>query len=96
MSQAWGMDSMQALHSAMQAVRLALAPHAKKLKWDGGYAGNLGFPMAIPDLFGAKFSRRLERIVERETNQHGRAIERAARSGLRGRSKRVKKRKSST
>lgn len=75
--QAWGMDSMQALQSAMQAVRLALAPHARRLKWDGGAQGTLGFPMAVPDLFGARFSRRLERIVERETNQHGRALERA-------------------
>lgn len=84
--QAWGIDSMQALHSAMQAIRLMLAPHARKLTWEGGDRGNLGLPMTIPDLFGARFSRRLEVLVERETNRHGRALERDARRRSRSRS----------
>lgn len=75
--QAWGIDSMQALQSAMQAIRFALAPHAKKLAWVGSPADGLGFPMTIPELFGTKFSRRLEGLVERETNRFGRALERA-------------------
>jgi hypothetical protein len=77
--QAWGMDSMQALQSAMQAIRLVLAPHTKRLRWDGREQGSLGFPMAIPEIFGVRFSRRLERMVEQETNRFGRSLERAGR-----------------
>jgi hypothetical protein len=77
--QAWGVDSVQALQSAMQAIRLVLEPHADALEWLGGQGGTLGFPKSIPDSFGVKLSRRLEKLVERETNRHARTLERAGR-----------------
>jgi hypothetical protein len=80
--QASGIDSMQALQLAMQAVRKALLPYAKQLRWVGSEAGSLGFPMAIPEIFGVKFSQRLEGIVQRETDRFGRSLERAGRRAI--------------
>jgi hypothetical protein len=73
--EAWGIDSMQALQNALQAIRLALAPHASSLKWEGGQDGWLGFPKAIPDLFGPTFTQRLEGMVDREVERFARTQE---------------------
>lgn len=73
--EAWGMDSIQALQNALQAIRLELTPHASNLNWAGGEDGWLGFPKMIPDLFGPAFSLRLEKLVERETDRFARALE---------------------
>lgn len=77
--QAWGVDAIQALQSAMQAIRVELEPHAEGLEWLGGQGGTLGFPKMIPDAFGPKLSRRLEKLVDRETDRHARALMRAGR-----------------
>ncbi|WP_373691650.1 DUF6968 family protein [Hyalangium versicolor] len=77
--QSWGIDAIQALQLAMQGIRKALLPHVKRLRWGGSEAGGLGFPMAIPESFGVKFSRRVERMVQLETDRFGRALERAGR-----------------
>ena len=77
--EAWGIDSMQALQNALQAIRLALAPHASRLKWEGGQDGWLGFPKAIPDLFGPTFTQRLEGMVDREVERFARTQEAAHR-----------------
>jgi uncharacterized protein DUF6968 len=77
--EAWGIDSMQALQNALQAIRLELAPHANTLSWVGGQDGWLGFPKVIPDLFGPKFTRRLEALVDRETDRFARALEATSR-----------------
>ncbi|MFY0527226.1 DUF6968 family protein [Archangium gephyra] len=73
--EAWGMDSMQALQNALQAIRLGLTPHAKALSWAGGQDGWLGFPKVIPDLFGPAFTLRLEKLVDRETDRFARTLE---------------------
>jgi hypothetical protein len=73
--EAWGMDSMQALQNALQAIRLDLTPHANGLSWAGGQDGWLGFPKVIPDLFGPAFTLRLEKLVERETDRFARSLE---------------------
>jgi len=75
--QAWGIDSMQALQNALQAIRIELAPHADNLRWEGGQEGWLGFSQTIPDLFGPKFTRHLEELVERETDRFARTLEAA-------------------
>src|SRR3712207_1676313 len=80
-SEAWGMDSMQALQNALQGIRLALTPHANTLSWAGGQEGWLGFPKVIPDLFGPTFTLRLEKLVERETDRFARALETAHQRG---------------
>ncbi|WP_257457767.1 DUF6968 family protein [Archangium lipolyticum] len=75
--QAWGIDSMQALQNALQAIRIELASHADDLRWEGGQDGWLGFSQTLPDLFGPKFTRRLERLVGRETDRFARTLEAA-------------------
>jgi hypothetical protein len=82
--QAFGIDAMQALQLAMQAIRKALHPYAKRLSWVGSPPGGLGFPMMIPEVFGVKFSQRLEGIVQRETDRLGRSLERASRNATGG------------
>jgi hypothetical protein len=78
--QAWGVDSVQALQSAMQAIRVQLEPHTDNLQWLGGRGGSLGFPKVIPDVLGPKLTRRLEKMVERELDRHARMLERRSRS----------------
>lgn len=73
--EAWGMDSMQALQNALQAIRLDLTPHTNTLSWAGGQDGWLGFPKVIPDLFGPAFTLRLEKLVDRETDRFARSLE---------------------
>jgi hypothetical protein len=78
--EAWGVDSVQALQNALQAIRLELTPHANNLSWAGGQDGWLGFPKVIPDLFGPAFTLRLEKMVDRETDRFARALESAQRA----------------
>jgi hypothetical protein len=66
----------------MQAIRKVLLPHAKRLRWVGSQPGGLGFPMAIPEIFGVEFSQRLEGMVQRETDRFGRSLERASRRAV--------------
>jgi hypothetical protein len=73
--QAHGIDSMQALQNALQAIRLELAPHTSSLSWAGGQEGWLGFPKVIPDLFGPKFTQRVEGLVDREVDRFARSLE---------------------
>jgi hypothetical protein len=65
---------------ALQAIRVELEPHAATLSWVGGAQGSLGFPRVIPELFGVDLSRRLERMVDRETDRFARSLESRARS----------------
>ena len=74
-----GIDSMQALQNALQAIRLELAPHTSSLSWAGGQEGWLGFPKVIPDLFGPTFTQRLEGMVDREVDRFARSLETANR-----------------
>lgn len=79
LQQAWGVDSVQALQSAMQAIRVQLESHTNELEWLGGRGGSLGFPKVIPDVFGPKLTLRLEKMVERELDRHARTLERRSR-----------------
>lgn len=74
-----GIDSMQALQNALQAIRLELAPHTSSLSWAGGQEGWLGFPKVIPDLFGPTFTHHLEAMVDQEVDRFARTLERATR-----------------
>jgi hypothetical protein len=89
--QASGIDAMQALQLAMQAIRKALLPHSKRLRWEGSQPGGLGFPMTIPEVFGVKFSQQLEGLVQRETDRFGRSLEKASRRTIARPAKTLKK-----
>lgn len=72
---AWGVDTLQALQLAIQALRLELMPLVEQLKWEGAAAGSLGIPMAIPEYFGPELTRSLERRVEQMVESHARKLE---------------------
>jgi hypothetical protein len=61
----YGVDSVQALQSALQGIHAGLKKTGRKLKWMG-IAGT-GFPAQIPGLMGGKrFESRLEAEILRE------------------------------
>ena len=74
---ALGQDGLQALQFALTAVRRALEPFADRLTWTGE-PGELGLPEPIPDYFGGEFRRRLERLVQRETEREAQRLKEAA------------------
>jgi hypothetical protein len=92
--ESWGVDSVQALQLAMQAIRVQLEPHSDSLEWLGGQGGSLGFPKVIPDVLGPKLTRRLEKLVERELDRHARTLERRGRRKKAGTA--VRKKRSAT
>jgi hypothetical protein len=63
-----GTDSLQALQLAIEAVRRELEPFGSRLTWSGE-AGELGLPAPVPDYFGGEFRRRMERVVQLETER---------------------------
>jgi uncharacterized protein DUF6968 len=74
---ALGEDGLQALQLALTAVRRALEPFAGRLTWTGE-PGELGLPEPIPDYFGGEFRRRLERLVQQETEREAQRLREAA------------------
>jgi hypothetical protein len=62
----FGVDSLQSLMQAIEAVRATLAPHLSTLTWLNGE----------PGAFGKQLADRLEAYVERETLRHGAAVRR--------------------
>ena len=61
----YGVDSMQALTTALEGIRATIDQKFTSLAWDG-LLDDTGFQRFIPITFGGAFSRRLERLVDRE------------------------------
>lgn len=61
-----GGDSLQALLLATQLLRVRLEELGRVLRWRGGEAGNTGIPRDIGWSYGLAFSKRMERLVDRE------------------------------
>ena len=67
----FGVDSMQALATALEGIRYHLDQTGLSLGWrvgpgrEGVYSGETGFTRAIPIAFGPASHRRLERLVDR-------------------------------
>lgn len=68
-----GSDSLHALQLAIEAVRRELEPFGPRLTW-AGEAGELGLPAPVPDYFGGEFRRRMERLVQLETEREARRL----------------------
>ncbi|HET6579295.1 MAG TPA: hypothetical protein VFG66_13290 [Gemmatimonadales bacterium] len=68
-----GEDGIEALQSALAAVRRELEPFGGRLTWRGE-PGELGLPHLVPDYFGGEFRRRLERLVQAETEREARRL----------------------
>jgi hypothetical protein len=77
-----GEDSIQALHLALEAIRMDLKPFEKQLTWTGA-PGDLFLPEYVPYYYGTKFAEHLSTVIEEEMRQEGRRIQqRARRRGL--------------
>ena len=68
-----GDDGLQALQLALDAVRRELEPFGTRLTWTGE-AGELGLPVSVPDYLGGAFRRRMERVVQLETEREARRL----------------------
>jgi len=68
-----GEDSLHALQLALDAVRRELEPFGSRLTWTGE-AGEVGLPASVPDYFGGDFRRRMERLVQLDTEREARRL----------------------
>jgi hypothetical protein len=71
---ALGEDGVQSLQLAFEAVRLELEHHAAILTWYGEL-GETGFPQYVPYMFGGRFRKRLEAMVNRAIEREARRLE---------------------
>lgn len=69
-----GVDSMQALTTAFEGIRAVLDRTFRSVSWESYLPGDSGFQRQIPILFGGKFARRLERLVDREVEDFPRQL----------------------
>jgi len=70
-----GVDAIQALCMALEGVRVLLERSGARFSWSAGQAGDAGFDRFVPNLFGLRFSKRLNRMIDREVERFARAIE---------------------
>lgn len=61
-----GADGVQALQLCFEAIRTRLTPMGENIAWECGEPGDTGFPRHIPNIYGTKFYKRLERLIDRE------------------------------
>jgi hypothetical protein len=80
----YGMDSMQALTTALEGIRVLLDESGLALGWKMGpgrqdiWDGETGFARSIPMALGGAFSRRLERLFFRKIGLETQRLERRA------------------
>jgi hypothetical protein len=67
------MDSVQALHLALEAIRLDLEPHEQQLTMSDE-PGDLFLPQYVPYYYGTKFAKHLGAMIEAELHREGRRI----------------------
>lgn len=70
----FGVDAIQAILLAMEAIRLDLEKTGRRLSWLGE-DGETGFPRLVPTFFGAEFAARVNRIIDLEVSRLARALE---------------------
>ena len=61
-----GVDSMQALYSALEKIRQKLKPMANQLNWLGDAAPDTSFPQIVLQGIGPDYALHLEKVIERE------------------------------
>ena len=61
-----GLDSMQALTTALDGIRLELERKFGALSWEGVFPHHSGFQRTLPLTLDPAFSRRLDRLIDRE------------------------------
>jgi hypothetical protein len=70
----YGVDSVQALTTALEGIRSVLDQKFGSLAWEDALPDDSGFQRFIPIAFGGRFSRRLERLVDGECNRYLRRL----------------------
>lgn len=70
---AHGVDAMQALLMALEAVRVALRAAGLQLAWEGGEPGDAGIPRMVPLFYGLGFAREIERHIDAQIEERARA-----------------------
>ena len=70
-----GIDALQALLMAIEAVRTILDEHETKWTWEGGEEGESGIPRVVPTFYGKEFARRLGDLIDRELEAFARQAE---------------------
>lgn len=86
---AFGIDSLQALLLAAQALRLRLEGLGVQFSWLGGEAGDSGIPRVIPNSYGLAFSERAEQLVLEEATRFVRAAMKVRRIQRRAHGRRI-------
>lgn len=81
-----GVDAMQALITALQGIRYFLDKTGLALSWDG-LPVHIAFPRSLPPSLHPTFTRRLERLVDRELARHVRALKARHKRGMARRKK---------
>jgi hypothetical protein len=62
----YGVDSIQALTTALEGIRVTLEGSRERLTWIGGEPGDHGFERLVTTSFGRTFTKRLNRLIDRE------------------------------
>jgi hypothetical protein len=70
-----GIDAIQALLMAIEGIRARLEQSGKRFVWAGGESGDTGFTRFVPTFFGLDFSKRLDRLIDREVKRFARTAE---------------------
>jgi len=71
---AYGVDAVQALQLAFEAVRLQLMRYRVRATWVGGEKGDPGFPQMVPIGFGRAFAIQIGRLIAREEKAYVREV----------------------
>ena len=75
----YGVDSMQAVATALQGIRFFLDKSGKSFEWQGMPMDDEGFQRFIPWYRDSRFTRRLEKLVESEVKRGGARLRRRQR-----------------
>lgn len=78
----YGLDSVQALTTALEGIRAALDKSGQSLSWEDVLPDETGFQRFIPISFGTSFSRRLERLLDREMKRQLQSMRRRQKGQL--------------
>jgi hypothetical protein len=72
---AHGLDAMQALMMALEAIRVRLEQDGLQCTWQGGEEGDAGFPRVVPTFFGPAFTATIHRLIDREVERFSKVVE---------------------
>jgi hypothetical protein len=63
----YGVDSMQALATALEGIRVTLEKSGTRFTWIGSSEpGDAGFERLVTTSFGVRFTQRLNRLIDKE------------------------------